>query len=115
MVIDRKAAQVCASERAEFPPGVFNVVTGDAELIGNTINECPDVRLITFTGSTEVGKLLMRNASQTLKKVSLDLGGNAPFIVFEDANLDAAVDGLIASKFRSMGQTCVCPNRIFVH
>lgn len=102
------------AERAGFPPGVMNIVTGDAAAIGGVLTSHPDVRAITFTGSTAVGKLLMEQSAKTLKKVGLELGGNAPFIVFDDADVDAAVDGAIQSKFRNMGQTCVCANRIFV-
>ncbi|HML91812.1 NAD-dependent succinate-semialdehyde dehydrogenase [Methyloceanibacter sp.] len=100
--------------RAGFPPGVINVVTGDAEQIGGELTSNPQVRMITFTGSTEVGKLLMRQSAGTVKKLSLELGGNAPFIVFDDADLDAAVAGAMASKFRNSGQTCVSANRILV-
>ena len=99
--------------RAGFPPGVLNIVTGDAPAIGKAMCEHPAVRFVGFTGSTEVGKLLMRQAAGTVKKVGLELGGNAPFIVFDDADLDAAVEGAIVSKFRNMGQTCVCANRIY--
>jgi succinate-semialdehyde dehydrogenase / glutarate-semialdehyde dehydrogenase len=100
---------------AGLPAGVVNVVSGDAAAIGEAWMARDEVRKITFTGSTRVGKLLMRQAADTLKKVSLELGGNAPFIVFDDADLDAAVAGAIASKFRNTGQTCVCVNRFFVH
>lgn len=100
--------------RAGFPAGVLNIVTGDAEAIGKELTSNPLVRAITFTGSTRVGKLLMQQSAATVKKVSLELGGNAPFIVFDDADLDMAVEGAIASKFRNMGQTCVCANRILV-
>jgi len=99
---------------AGLPPGVLNVVTGDAVKIGGELTSNPLVRMITFTGSTEVGKLLMRQSADTMKKLSLELGGNAPFIVFDDANLDAAVEGALASKYRNAGQTCVCANRILV-
>jgi len=99
---------------AGIPKGVFNIVTGDAESIGNTLCEDPRVRKISFTGSTRVGQLLMAQCAPTLKRLSLELGGNAPFIVFEDANLDKAVKDLIASRFRNNGQTCVCANRILV-
>ena len=102
------------AERAGMPPGVLNIVTGDAVAIGKVMTEHPTVRLIGFTGSTAVGKLLMRQAASTVKKVALELGGNAPFIVFEDADLDAAVAGAVIAKFRNMGQTCVCTNRLFV-
>ena len=102
------------AHRAGFPPGVLNIVTGDAEAIGKELTSNPLVRAITFTGSTRVGKLLMQQSAATVKKVSLELGGNAPFIVFDDADLDMAVEGAIASKFRNMGQTCVCANRILV-
>jgi succinate-semialdehyde dehydrogenase / glutarate-semialdehyde dehydrogenase len=100
--------------RAGVPPGVLNVVTGDAKAIGGELTANPIVRLITFTGSTEVGKLLMRQVAGTVKKISLELGGNAPFIVFDDADLEAAVQGALASKYRNSGQTCVCANRILV-
>ncbi len=99
--------------RAGFPAGVLNVITGDAPAIGKALCEHPAVRFVGFTGSTEVGKLLMRQAAGTVKKVGLELGGNAPFIVFDDADLEAAVEGAIGSKFRNMGQTCVCANRIY--
>jgi len=102
------------AEQAGFPPGVINIVTGDAEAIGSELTANPLVRAITFTGSTRVGKLLMRQSADTVKKVSLELGGNAPFIVFDDADLDKAVEGAVISKFRNMGQTCVCANRILV-
>jgi succinate-semialdehyde dehydrogenase/glutarate-semialdehyde dehydrogenase len=100
--------------RAGFPPGVLNIVTGmDAPTIGKVLTDSPVVRKVSFTGSTEVGKLLMRQSADTVKKISLELGGNAPFIVFEDADLDAAVEGAIVAKYRNAGQTCVCANRIF--
>ena len=102
-------------QKAGLPPGVFNVVTGDAVDIGKAFCESADVRVLTFTGSTPVGKLLMAQSAQTVKKIGLELGGNAPFIVFEDADLDAAVAGAVASKFRNAGQTCVCTNRFYVH
>ncbi|MGY8666038.1 NAD-dependent succinate-semialdehyde dehydrogenase [Bradyrhizobium sp. UFLA05-109] len=101
------------AERAGIPAGVVNIVTGDAPAIGKILTEEPAVRAISFTGSTDVGKLLMRQAASTVKKVGLELGGNAPFIVFEDADLDAAVEGAVVSKFRNMGQTCVCANRLY--
>lgn len=100
--------------RAGVPAGVINVVTGDAKAIGKAITESPVVRKLTFTGSTPIGKLLMSQSAATMKKVSLELGGNAPFIVFDDADLDKAVEGLMIAKFRNAGQTCVCANRIFV-
>jgi succinate-semialdehyde dehydrogenase/glutarate-semialdehyde dehydrogenase len=100
--------------RAGVPKGVFNVVTGSAGGIGNELTSNPLVRKLTFTGSTEIGKLLMRQCAGTVKKMSLELGGNAPFIVFDDADLDAAVAGAIASKYRNSGQTCVCTNRLLV-
>lgn len=100
--------------RAGVPKGVFNVVTGSAGSIGNELTSNPLVRKLTFTGSTEIGKLLMRQCAGTVKKMSLELGGNAPFIVFDDADLDAAVAGAIASKYRNSGQTCVCTNRLLV-
>jgi succinate-semialdehyde dehydrogenase/glutarate-semialdehyde dehydrogenase len=101
-------------ERAGIPAGVFNVITGDSRAIGRELTSNPTVRKLTFTGSTEVGKGLLEQCASTVKKVSLELGGNAPFIVFEDADLDAAVAGAIASKFRNTGQTCVCTNRFLV-
>ena len=100
--------------RAGVPAGVLNVVTGDAKAIGGELTSNPIVRMITFTGSTEVGKLLMRQSAGTVKKLSLELGGNAPFIVFDDADLEAAVQGALASKYRNSGQTCVCANRLLV-
>src|SRR5580698_1713181 len=100
--------------RAGIPPGVFNVVTGDATAIGGEMTSNPIVRKLSFTGSTAIGKKLMAQCSGTVKKLSLELGGNAPFIVFEDADLDAAVAGAIASKYRNTGQTCVCANRLLV-
>jgi succinate-semialdehyde dehydrogenase / glutarate-semialdehyde dehydrogenase len=100
--------------RAGVPAGVFNVVTGSASAIGGEMTSNPIVRKLSFTGSTEIGKLLMAQCAGTVKKVSLELGGNAPFIVFEDADLDAAVEGAIASKYRNTGQTCVCANRLLV-
>jgi succinate-semialdehyde dehydrogenase/glutarate-semialdehyde dehydrogenase len=102
------------AERAGIPRGVFNVVSGSAVAIGGELTANPIVRKITFTGSTEIGKLLMKQSADTVKKVSLELGGNAPFIVFDDADLDAAVQGAMASKYRNTGQTCVCVNRILV-
>jgi succinate-semialdehyde dehydrogenase/glutarate-semialdehyde dehydrogenase len=101
-------------ERAGIPSGVFSVVTGSAGAIGGEMTANPIVRKLTFTGSTEIGKELMAQCSATVKKVSLELGGNAPFIVFDDADLDAAVEGAIASKYRNTGQTCVCTNRLLV-
>ncbi len=100
--------------RAGLPAGVLNVVTGDAKAIGGELTSNPAVRKLSFTGSTETGRLLMRQCADTVKKISLELGGNAPFIVFDDADLDAAVDGAIASKYRNTGQTCVCANRFLV-
>jgi succinate-semialdehyde dehydrogenase/glutarate-semialdehyde dehydrogenase len=103
------------AHRAGIPKGVFNVVTSDqAPQIGKEFTTHPRVRKFSFTGSTEIGKLLMAQCATTVKKVSLELGGNAPFIVFDDADLDAAADGAMISKFRNMGQTCVCANRILV-
>ncbi len=100
--------------RAGIPAGVLNVVTGNSAAIGGEMTSNPIVRKITFTGSTEIGKRLMAQSAGTLKKLSLELGGNAPFIVFDDADLDAAVAGAIASKYRNTGQTCVCANRLLV-
>ncbi|HEX5392959.1 MAG TPA: NAD-dependent succinate-semialdehyde dehydrogenase [Rhodocyclaceae bacterium] len=102
------------AERAGVPAGVFSVVTGDPKAIGGELTSNPIVRKLSFTGSTEVGRLLMGQCAPTLKKLSLELGGNAPFIVFDDADLDAAVTGAIASKYRNAGQTCVCSNRFLV-
>lgn len=107
-------ALAALAERAGLPGGVFSVVTGSATAIGGEMTANPLVRKITFTGSTEIGKVLMRQAVDTVKKVSMELGGNAPFIVFDDADLDAAVEGAIASKYRNAGQTCVCANRLLV-
>ena len=104
------------ADKAGFPPGVFNLVVGkDSARIGKTICENNLVKKISFTGSTKIGQLLMSQSSKTLKKLSLELGGNAPFIVFEDANIDSAVEGAILSKFRNSGQTCVCVNRFLIH
>ena len=102
------------AERAGIPKGVINVVTGSAGPIGAELTSNPIVRKFTFTGSTEIGKQLMAQCASTVKKVSLELGGNAPFIVFDDADIDAAIEGAMASKFRNTGQTCVCANRLFV-
>src|SRR4051812_49187357 len=102
------------ADRAGVPKGVFNVVTGSAREIGSELTSNPIVRKISFTGSTEVGKVLMAQCASTVKKLSLELGGNAPFIVFDDADLDAAVEGAIVSKYRNSGQTCVCANRLLV-
>ena len=102
------------AEQAGFPKGVLNILTtSNAPAIGTELTGNPKVRKISFTGSTQVGKILLRQSAETIKKVSLELGGNAPFIVFDDADIDAAVEGAIASKFRNAGQTCVCSNRIF--
>ena len=103
------------AERAGVPRGLFNVVTGEPKAIGAEMTGNPIVRKLSFTGSTPVGRLLMAQCAPTVKKVSLELGGNAPFIVFDDADLDAAVAGAIASKYRNSGQTCVCTNRFYVH
>jgi succinate-semialdehyde dehydrogenase/glutarate-semialdehyde dehydrogenase len=100
--------------RAGIPAGVFNVITGSASAIGGEMTSNPAVRKLTFTGSTEIGKKLMAQCAGTMKKLSLELGGNAPFLVFEDADLDAAVQGALASKYRNTGQTCVCANRFLV-
>jgi succinate-semialdehyde dehydrogenase / glutarate-semialdehyde dehydrogenase len=102
------------SDRAGIPKGVFNVITGSAVAIGGEMTSNPTVRKLTFTGSTEIGKKLMAQCAATVKKISLELGGNAPFMVFDDADLDAAVQGAIASKYRNTGQTCVCANRLLV-
>jgi succinate-semialdehyde dehydrogenase/glutarate-semialdehyde dehydrogenase len=102
------------AHRAGIPKGVFSVITGSATAIGGEMTSNPIVRKVTFTGSTAIGKKLMEQCASTLKKLSLELGGNAPFIVFDDADLDAAVQGAIASKYRNTGQTCVCANRLLV-
>lgn len=103
------------AEQAGLPAGVFNIVTSNqAAAVGEVLSTHPDVAMLSFTGSTAVGKLLMKQCASTVKKSAMELGGNAPFIVFDDADLDAAVDGLMQSKFRNTGQTCVCANRIFV-
>jgi succinate-semialdehyde dehydrogenase/glutarate-semialdehyde dehydrogenase len=100
--------------RAGIPKGVLNVITGRASVIGAELTSSPAVRMLTFTGSTEIGKVLIEQCARTVKKVGMELGGNAPFIVFDDADLDRAVDGAMASKYRNAGQTCVCANRIYV-
>lgn len=102
------------AERAGVPRGVFNIITGPAREIGSELTSNPIVKKLSFTGSTEIGKVLMAQCAGTIKKLSLELGGNAPFIVFEDADLDAAVEGAVASKYRNTGQTCVCTNRLLV-
>ncbi|HCF2593183.1 TPA: NADP-dependent succinate-semialdehyde dehydrogenase [Pseudomonas aeruginosa] len=102
------------AERAGIPKGVFSVVTGSAGEVGGELTSNPIVRKLTFTGSTEIGRQLMAECAQDIKKVSLELGGNAPFIVFDDADLDAAVEGALISKYRNNGQTCVCANRLYV-
>ncbi len=107
-------AAALLAQRAGVPPGVLNIVTGEAAAIGGEMTSNPSVRKLTFTGSTGIGKKLMAQCAGTMKKVSLELGGNAPFIVFDDADLDAAVSGAIASKYRNTGQTCVCANRLLV-
>lgn len=107
-------ALAALAERAGLPPGVFNVVTGEPVTIGGELCDNPVVRKLSFTGSTAVGRLLMARCAPTLKRLSLELGGNAPFIVFDDADLDAAVDGALAAKYRNAGQTCVCANRFIV-
>lgn len=103
------------AEQAGIPKGVLSVVTGTAAVIAEELTSNPVVRKISFTGSTEIGRQIMEKCAHDIKKVSLELGGNAPFIVFDDADLDAAVDGALASKFRNAGQTCVCANRLYVH
>ena len=102
------------AERAGVPAGIFSVLTGSSGAIGGEMTANPIVRKLTFTGSTEVGSMLMQQCAKTIKKLSLELGGNAPFIVFDDADLDAAVEGAIISKYRNAGQTCVCANRLYV-
>ena len=107
-------ALAALGEKAGIPKGVFNVLTGKASVIGGELTSNPTVRMITFTGSTEIGKVLLEQCAKTVKKVGMELGGNAPFIVFDDADLDKAIEGAMASKFRNAGQTCVCANRIYV-
>src|SRR6185295_13946016 len=102
------------AERAGMPKGVFNVITGKASVIGKELTGSPLVRMLTFTGSTEIGSALIAQCAPTVKKLGMELGGNAPFIVFDDADLDKAVAGAMASKYRNAGQTCVCANRIYV-
>jgi len=102
------------AQRAGIPDGVINVITGSSSQIGGELTANSKVRKLTFTGSTEIGKILMRQCADTVKKISLELGGNAPFMVFDDADIDAAVDGAIQSKYRNSGQTCVCANRLLV-
>lgn len=108
-------ALLALAKKAGVPDGVLNAVSGDTQAISDAIMASSQVRKISFTGSTQVGKLLMRNAAETLKKVSMELGGNAPYIVFDDADIDAAVKGAIANKFRNAGQVCVSVNRFFIH
>ena len=108
-------AMAVVAEEAGVPAGVLSVVTGASSMIGDALTESKTVRKLTFTGSTQVGRLLMEKCASNIKKVSLELGGNAPFIVCEDADVDAAVEGAMMSKFRNTGQTCVCANRLFVH
>ena len=107
-------AWAALAEEVGYPAGVVNVLTGSAKNIAGAMMDSPVVRKVTFTGSTDVGKMLIRQSADTVKKVSMELGGNAPFIVFDDADLDKAVDGAMVSKFRNSGQTCVCANRIYV-
>src|SRR5947199_2472355 len=102
------------AHRAGFPPGVLNIVTGKSQAIGGEMTGNPTVRKLSFTGSTAVGRQLMQQVAPTIKKISLELGGNAPFIVFDDADLDAAAEGAMMSKYRNSGQTCICANRMFV-
>jgi succinate-semialdehyde dehydrogenase/glutarate-semialdehyde dehydrogenase len=105
------------AQRAGMPAGVLNVVTADAERsieVGHALCASDTVRHLSFTGSTEVGRILMAQCAPTIKKLSLELGGNAPFIVFDDADIDSAVDGAMISKYRNAGQTCVCANRLYV-
>ena len=107
-------AFVVLAEQAGFPKGVINLITGDPEEIGKEITANPKVRKISFTGSTAVGRILMQQSANTVKKLSLELGGNAPFIIFDDCDIDAAIEGLMLGKFRNTGQVCVSPNRIYV-
>lgn len=106
-------ALAALAEKAGVPKGVFNIITGDAPPIGKVLCEHPAVRFVGFTGSTAVGKILYQQASVGVKRLGLELGGNAPFVVFDDADIDAAVEGAIVSKYRNMGQTCVCANRLY--
>jgi succinate-semialdehyde dehydrogenase/glutarate-semialdehyde dehydrogenase len=106
-------ALVALAEKAGVPKGVFNILTGNSSAIGKVLCEHPAVRFVGFTGSTEVGKILYQQAAVGVKKLGLELGGNAPFVVFDDADIDAAVEGAMVSKYRNMGQTCVCANRIY--
>lgn len=106
-------AEICAA--SGLPAGVFNVITGDAAVIGSELMRSPVVRKVTFTGSTEVGKILIRQSADTVKKLTLELGGNAPFVVFDDADIAKAVEGAIYGKYRNAGQTCICVNRFLVH
>lgn len=107
-------AMAVLAEQAGIPAGVLNIVTGSASAIGGALTASPIIRKLSFTGSTEIGRLLLAQSAPTVKKVSMELGGNAPFIVFDDADIDAAVEGAMVSKFRNTGQTCVCANRIYV-
>jgi succinate-semialdehyde dehydrogenase/glutarate-semialdehyde dehydrogenase len=107
-------ALAALAEEAGIPKGVFNVITGKASVIGKELTSNPDVRMLTFTGSTEIGRILLEQCASTVKKTGMELGGNAPFIVFDDADLDKAVQGAMASKYRNAGQTCVCANRLYV-
>ena len=103
------------AEKAGFPSGVFNVITtNDPQNVGEILTTSPKIKKVSFTGSSEVGKILMKQSSSTVKKLSMELGGNAPFIVFDDADIDSAVEGAMISKFRNSGQTCICANRIYV-
>ncbi len=102
------------AERAGMPPGVCNIITGPSGETGGELTSNPLVRKFSFTGSTEVGRMLLAQCAKTIKKTSMELGGNAPFIVFDDADLDAPVQGAMASKYRNTGQTCVCANRLYV-
>jgi succinate-semialdehyde dehydrogenase/glutarate-semialdehyde dehydrogenase len=108
-------ALAALAEKAGIPAGVFNVITGDAKLISSLFTDSLAIRKLSFTGSTAIGKLLMQKAANSVKKISLELGGNAPFIVFDDADIDQAISGAMASKFRNTGQTCVCTNRFYIH
>lgn len=109
------AAFTLIHERLDLPPGMVNLVMGSASQIGDSLSQNPDVRMLSFTGSTSVGQHLIKASAEHVKKLALELGGNAPFVVFDDADLDATVSNLIANKFRGGGQTCVCANRVFVH
>ena len=114
-IMESGAQLIYLAEKAGFPPGVFNVITtNNPQNIGEILTKSPKIKKISFTGSSEVGKILIKQSSSTVKKLSMELGGNAPFIIFDDADIDSAVEGVMLSKFRNSGQTCICANRIYV-